>query len=127
MSGEVIHFELPAEDVERARTFYSEVFGWRTQSQPGMGYTLLGTAPSDERGQPIRAGSINGGMLQRQPPVEAPVITIHVADIEGALQAVGEHGGRTVRGATPVGTMGFAAYFSDPEGNVLGLWQNAES
>jgi predicted enzyme related to lactoylglutathione lyase len=125
MSGRVIHFELPADNVERAQAFYSEVFGWNMRTMPGMGYTLVGTTPSDERGMPVDPGSINGGMLKRQPPVQSPVITIHVADIEAALRAVEEHGGKVAREKVAVGDMGFAAYFRDPEGNVVGLWQMA--
>jgi predicted enzyme related to lactoylglutathione lyase len=125
MTGRVIHFELPADDVERAQAFYSEVFGWRMQTIPGMGYTLVGTTPSDERGMPVEPGSINGGMLKRQPPVQAPVITIHVPDVEAALRAVEKRGGQVVGEKMQVGDMGFAAYFRDPEGNVVGLWEVA--
>jgi predicted enzyme related to lactoylglutathione lyase len=125
MSGAVVHFELPADDVERAREFYTKAFGWRADSLPGMGYTLLGTTPADEHGRPRNPGAINGGMLQRQEPITAPVITVHVADIEAALRAVASLGGAVVRGAQAVGTMGTAAYVRDTEGNVIGLWQPA--
>jgi predicted enzyme related to lactoylglutathione lyase len=125
MSGRVVHFELPADNVERAQAFYSEVFGWRMQTIPGMGYTLVGTTPSDERGMPVEPGSINGGMLKRQPPIQVPLITIHVTDVEVALRAVEKRGGQVVREKMQVGDMGFAAYFRDPEGNVVGLWEVA--
>ncbi len=125
MSGKVIHFEIPADDVERARAFYAATFGWTMRSMPGMGYTLVGTAPSDERGVPREAGAINGGMLPRQAPITAPVITIQVADIDESLALIKQHGGAMVREKMAVGNIGFAAYFRDPEQNVLGLWQNA--
>ena len=64
-------------------------------------------------------------MLVRQDPVRAPVITIEVDDIDAALKTVESLGGRTARGSLPVGDMGYAAYFADTEGNVVGLWQNA--
>ena len=64
-------------------------------------------------------------MLVWQDLVRVPVITIEVDDIETALKSVESLGGRTVRESLPVGDMGFAAYFTDTEGNVVGLWQNA--
>lgn len=125
MSGRVIHFELPADDVERAQAFYSKAFGWKMRSMPGMGYTLVGTTPTDEKGMPTQAGAINGGMLKRQAPVQTPLITVHVAEIDAALRTIEKLGGATVRAKIPVGDMGFAAYFRDTEGNVVGLWQDA--
>ena len=125
MSDSVVHFELPADDLERAQGFYREAFGWDMRSMPGMGYVLVSTAPTDEQGGPQRPGAINGGMLLRQPPISAPVITIEVASVEQALERIEQHGGTVVRGRQPVGDMGFAAYFTDTEGNVVGLWESA--
>jgi predicted enzyme related to lactoylglutathione lyase len=124
MSGRVVHFEIPADDVERAQGFYRDAFGWLMNSIPGMGYTLVGTTPSGDNG-PLDPGAINGGMLERQDPVRSTVVTIEVDDIDTALKTVESLGGKTVRSGMPVGDMGFAAYFADPEGNVVGLWQNA--
>lgn len=127
MSGRVVHFEVPADDVERAKTFYAGAFGWQLTSMPDMGYTILGTAPTDEQGRPSEPGAINGGMFARQPDLATPVVTIEVADLDAALAKVEELGGTVVRPKTAVGDMGFAGYFSDTEGNVLGLWQVASS
>ncbi|CAN5821591.1 VOC family protein [soil metagenome] len=125
MSGRVAHFEIPAEDVARASSFYSDAFGWQLQSMPGMGYTLMNTTPADDQGIPSELGAINGGMFVREPDLVSPVITIEVADLDAALARVQELGGSVVRGKAAVGEMGFAGYFKDPEGNVLGLWENA--
>lgn len=122
MSGRVVHFEIPADDLERAEGFYRDAFGWAINSIPGMGYTLVSTTPSTESG-PSEPGAINGGMLARQAPITAPVVTIEVEDIDQALARIEGLGGRTVRGRMPIGDMGFAAYFADTEGNVVGLWQ----
>ncbi|SEP30246.1 VOC family protein [Trujillonella endophytica] len=125
MSGRVVHFEIPVDDGERARTFYARAFGWQVQPMPGMGYTLLSTGPSDEQG-PTEAGFVNGGMLARADSVApGPVIVVDVASIDDALARIGELGGSTVSGRTPVGEIGFAAYVRDPEGNVVGLWETA--
>jgi predicted enzyme related to lactoylglutathione lyase len=74
---------------------------------------------------PAEPGYIGGGMRQRQTPVSSPVITLQVDDIEATLAAVEQHGGRAIAQKMPVGDMGFAAYFTDSEGNVMGLWQDA--
>jgi hypothetical protein len=121
----VVHFELPADDVERAQAFYREVFDWSMNSMPGMGYTMVSTSPTDESGRPSEPGTINGGMLARQAPVTAPTVTIGVDDIDATLNTIEKLGGRTALGKQPVGDMGFSAYFVDTEGNVIGLWQNA--
>src|SRR5437868_1315493 len=125
MSDPVVHFELPADDLERAQGFYREAFGWTLNAMPQMGYVLVSTTPTNEQGVPQQPGAINGGMLARQDPVTAPVITIQVASIDQAAQRVEQLGGALVSGRQPVGDMGFAAYFRDTEGNVVGLWENA--
>lgn len=122
MADRVTHFELPADNVERAQTFYREAFGWSINA--GMGYTLLGTTPTDKTGAPKHPGAINGGMLSRQTPITSPVITIEVRSIDESIGKIERLGGRVVRGKQPVAQIGFAAYFADSEGNVLGLWQS---
>ena len=124
MSGRIVHFEIPFDDQERANAFYEKGFDWQLASMPGMGYTLVTTGPSGDAG-PTEPGFINGGMLERQTPITSPVLVIDVPDIEATLATIGELGGSTVRGKEPVGDMGFAAYFTDSEGNLVGLWQNA--
>ena len=57
---------------------------------------------------------------------EHPVITISVSDIEKAAKKIEKGGGKIVSPKQPVSDMGFVAYFKDPEGNVIGLWQNAK-
>jgi hypothetical protein len=121
----VVHFEIPADNLARARKFYSTVFGWKMNEVPEMQYTLVGTLETDEKGMPKEAGAINGGMLERQDPVKAPVIIISVDNMDRAAATIEKNGGKIIRAKMPVGDMGFAAYFRDTEGNVIGLWQNA--
>ena len=119
----VVHFEIPVDDLERAQKFYKSVFGWKMESVPGIEYIMIGTTPVDEKGIPKEIGSINGGMMKRQRPVTSPIITIMVEDIEDAMINVKKMGGEIVRGKMQVGEFGYAAYFKDLEGNILGLWQ----
>jgi uncharacterized protein len=125
MSGRVVHFEIPADDVARAEEFYRSTFGWNLSSMPDVGYTMVTTTPTDERGGPKDPGAINGGMFQREADISTPVITIDVDDIDKALETVTTNGGSVVQGRQPVMDMGFSAYFKDSEGNLMGLWQTA--
>ena len=125
MSSRVVHFEIPFDDGDRARAFYRTVFGWQTDEIPDMGYTMAMTGPVGDNSMPTEPGFINGGMFQRTDSVNVPVITIDVEDVDAALETVEANGGKTVEPKLTVGDMGFAAYFSDTEGNLIGLWQNA--
>jgi predicted enzyme related to lactoylglutathione lyase len=121
----VVHFEIPADNLARAEKFYSTVFGWKMNEMPEMDYVLVHTVESDETGMPKEPGAINGGMLKREEPVKSPVVTISVNSIDDAAKTIEKNGGKMIRPKMPVGDMGFAAYFKDTEGNVVGLWQNA--
>ncbi len=124
MSGRVVHFEIPFDDGARARSFYGELFGWGLEDVPGMDYTLVTTGPTGEQGA-TEPGFINGGMGQRGAPLGHPLVVIDVEDLDATLAQVVERGGSVVQGRMPVGEMGFTAYFTDPEGNVIGLWETA--
>jgi predicted enzyme related to lactoylglutathione lyase len=125
MSGRVVHFEIPFENVDRARGFYQEAFGWTIMAMPEMDYTLVSTGPTKEDGSPSEPGFVNGGMMGRSNDFQGPVLTVEVDDIEVALGKIEQLGGKTVRPSQAVGEMGFTAYFTDSEGNLTGLWQNA--
>jgi predicted enzyme related to lactoylglutathione lyase len=125
MNGSVVHFEVPFDDGDRARSFYGDVFGWQIQPMPGMDYTIVSTGPAGDDGMPGEPGYIGGGMFQRAAPNSTPVVVMAVDDIDATLAEVEARGGATVRPKEPVGDMGFAAYFTDSEGNLMGLWQTA--
>jgi len=122
----VVHFEIPADDLERAKKFYGSVFDWQLETMPMADgeYTVVRTTPVDENTQmPTEPGSINGGMMQRDERTPSPVITIDVDAIDEALREIEALGGSTVTPRTAIPGMGAFAYFKDPEGNVLGLWE----
>ena len=123
MSGRLVHFEIPFDDGERARTFYREAFGWSVMTMAEMDYTMVSTGPSRQEGGPSEPGYIGGGMLQRSAVQQAPVLVVDVDDIDAALEKIEGLGGKIVVPRQPVGGMGFAAYFTDTEGNLTGLWQ----
>jgi predicted enzyme related to lactoylglutathione lyase len=126
MSGRVVHFEIPFDDGERARAFYRDAFGWQVEEMPELEYTSVTSGPVSEQGMPTEPGFINGGMYRRTPEASSsPVLVVDVDDIDAALQKIEGLGGKTVQPKMPVADMGFAAYFTDPEGNTIGLWETA--
>ena len=124
MARGVVHFEIPVDDEVRAGKFYSSAFGWDVDPMPELNYTIVKTTPTDERGMPTVPGSINGGMFRREGDLTSPVVTVDVEDIDAALEKIESLGGSTVTPREEVPGMGWAAYFRDTEGNIVGLWQN---
>jgi uncharacterized protein len=124
MTGEVGHFEIPADNTERARKFYSTTFGWKMTTMEGMDYTMVTTGATDDQGMPKEPGYIGGGIGKRGGPLEHPVVTIVVEDVGAAVKKVEKNGGKIIRDKQAIpGNMGWTAYFKDTEGNVVGLYQ----
>ncbi len=127
--AKVVHFEIPADDLDRAKSFYGDVFDWQldTMDMPGGGqYTGVMTTDVDPATMtPTEPGAINGGMVLREAPVTIPVVTIGVDAIDDALDNVEKAGGKTVTARTEIPGMGAYAYFTDTEGNTMGLWETA--
>lgn len=121
--NKVVHFELPFEDKDRAMKFFSETFGWQMQDVPQMNYVLATTTQSGDQG-PLKPGAINGGMGKKGDQITVPSFSIEVPSIDEAFVKIKAEGGEVVSEKTPVGEMGFMAYFKDTEGNVLSLWEN---
>lgn len=120
----VVHFEVPVDDLERAKAFYSSMFGWQLTDYPGMDYTGATTTPIDESFQPTEPGGINGGIVARSDEVKVPLITVGVSSIDACLDQVAAAGGGVVRAKTEIPNMGYFAYVTDSEGNTVGLWEN---
>lgn len=124
----VQHFEIPADDLARARAFYEKVFGWHTAEWPMPGggvYVGLHTGPTDEQNMLKESGFINGGMFKRGESFAASgvVITPVVENLEASLEKVKSAGGTVIAEPTTIPEMGSYAYIKDTEGNVIGLWQ----
>jgi predicted enzyme related to lactoylglutathione lyase len=120
----VIHFEIQAENPQRASTFYQRVFGWEIAKWGGpIDYWLCTTGPDSERG-------INGGLLLRRgpapaegQPVNAFVCTLQVENLDQSLARAQAEGGTLAVPKMPVPGIGWLAYIKDTEGNILGLMQ----
>ena len=125
----VVHFEIPADDRARAKEFYASAFGWELEDADmgdGNVYTSMITTPFDQQTRlPTEPGAINGGLFVRSPQAPStPVITIGVDAIDDSLKKVEAGGGSVVQPRTEIPNLGAFAYFTDTEGNVVGLWEN---
>ena len=122
----VVHFEIPSDDKERAKKFYSSVFSWDIMEMPFQDdvYTSAITSPLDENYMHKEKGAINGAIINRDEFISGPVITISVESIEGYTKKIEAAGGKLVVPKGEVPDMGYYAYFKDTEGNILGLWEN---
>lgn len=120
----VVHFQIPVEDMQRAKEFYRSIFGWKIQ-ETGMGrdYQLATTTPTDEEGMPTEPGGINGALYLREKPEECPSIVINIPSIDDYLEKVERSGGKVAWPKEPVGDFGLYALVEDTEGNKIGLWE----
>lgn len=114
----VIHFEVPADDPERAKKFYEKVFDWQIEKWDGpIEYWLIMTGEEDKPG-------IDGGLARRENPTTGVENTIDVKDLDTSLASVKEHGGEVIRPRMAVPGVGWMAYIKDTEGNVFGLMES---
>ena len=87
MDSTIVHFEIPADNPERAAKFYRELFGWKIdkwENPNGIEYWMVQTVPTNEQGMPERPGG-NGGMMPRMYPTQQPVNYISVANVNDAV------------------------------------------
>ncbi len=115
--GRVSHFEITADDPERAAAFYRKAFGWEINDWGGpFKYLLASTGPTDQIG-------INGAIMERNDSKQAAILTISVDTWEAGAMAVKEAGGTMLMEKTAVPGQGYFAYGKDTEGNVFGIFQ----
>ena len=116
----VVHFEIPAEDLKRAKDFYSTVFGWGMQDY-GDEVTLVTTVESDDNG-PKTPGAINGDLYKKTELGRYPSVVMGVDSIDEYVKKIEAAGGK-ILSRQEIPDMGYMASFQDTEGNVLGIWQ----
>jgi uncharacterized protein len=120
----VSHFEIHADNPDRAIQFYTGLFGWQFQKWDGpMPYWLVTTGPDSEPG-------INGGLMKRMGPppadmqaVNAYVCTTIVPNLDASVEKALATGGTIALPKMPVPGVGWLAYVKDTEGNILGVMQ----
>lgn len=121
----VVHFEIHAEDPERAMRFYKDVFGWSFQQWADQQYWMVMTAEKESK-EP----GINGGLLPRpatMPPKEtganAYVCTVQVDDFDDIAAKIASAGGTVAMPKFAFPKMAWQGYFLDTEGNTFGVHQ----
>lgn len=121
----VVHFEINAEDVERASQFYRAVFGWKIEpwGPPEYGYLHVETGNASEPG-------IDGGLWRGEgskPPAgsrpNAFNCSIEVADIDETIMKIKKSGGAIVKEKAQIPGVGWLAMCMDTEGNHFGVMQ----
>jgi predicted enzyme related to lactoylglutathione lyase len=116
MAGEIVHLEIPSDDTEKSREFWSSLFGWQFEAYPGPSEYHM-TRISDRGGAAIT--NMEPGKRGTRPYFD-------VDDIKAGAARVKELGGEA-SDAMPVPNMGWFSTCTDPEGNEFGLWQTDES
>ncbi|MCD4669815.1 MAG: VOC family protein [Actinomycetia bacterium] len=114
----ITHFMVPADDMERAKKFYAEIFGWKIEKMPGP-VEYYGIETTDEDGKK----GLGGGLGKRENPSDAIVNYIDVPSIDVHTARVEKLGGKIVMPKTAVPGIGYAAVCLDTENNTFGLWE----
>jgi len=114
----VIHFDIRGEDSERAKGFYTDVFGWKFDKWEGpMDYWRITTGPDDEPG-------INGGFMKRERPEENTVFTIGVPSADEYAVKIEKAGGKILVPKNAIPGVGYIVTCLDSEGNVFGVMED---
>jgi len=116
-----IHFEIHADDLDRAQRFYETMFGWTFTAVPASDYRLIATGEGP---------GIDGGMMQRRgpppgggEPLNSWVCTLDVDNVDAAVAKAEAGGGSVALPKMAITGVGWLAYIKDSEGNILGLME----
>ncbi len=109
----VVHIEIPAADGSQAGRFYSDMFGWETESLSELDYVTWDAGFGSQ-----------GGFNKVDEEFQVGDVIIYVAseDIEGDLIIAEKLGGAIVRAKTEIPHTGWYGIFKDPTGNRIGLY-----
>lgn len=121
MDHTIVHFEIPAENVEKLKKFYADVFGWKIEKAPGpVEYWLIETVPVDEKMMLVRPG-VNGGMYKKDMADQKQVNYFSVESIDQYIEKIKKTGGKIVQPKQEVMDVGWIAVAVDPEGNQFAI------
>jgi predicted enzyme related to lactoylglutathione lyase len=114
----IVHFEIPADDVDRARKFYSTLFGWKIEKFEGsMEYWMISqTGDSSDK-------SLAGGLMKRQNPQQSILNYVGVPSIDEYSKRINELGGKIIVPKTEIGGYGSFAVSMDTENNTFAIWE----
>ncbi len=113
----IVWFEIPADDPERAKSFYSNLFGWKINPFPGSSdYSHIDTGGADD--------TPDGALKRRQRPEEPIVNYVSVNSVDKFADKIAKLGGKVCMAKTAVPQMGYFAVCQDTEDNSFGLWES---
>lgn len=116
MPGQIVHFEIPADDTTKGRAFWGSLFGWQFEAAPGPSEYYMARV-SDQAGVAI---------TNMEPGKRGGRAYFDVDDVNASAQRLRELGGQADQPA-PVPSMGWFSTCHDPQGNEFGLWQTDPS
>ncbi len=116
----IVHFDVPADDPERAKKFYATLFGWKFDLVPEFQYNLISTTNLD--GTP----GVGGGLGKRMDSSQRMMNYFGVKSIDAAMKQVKNLGGKLISEKMPVPGMGYLVNCMDTEGNAFGLWEETK-
>ena len=127
----IVHFEIPADDIERSKKFYIDLFGWKIEKLSGMDsgnssssnmeYWMITT--TDDKGNK----ALGGGMMKRKMPQQPNINYIDVKSVDEYSSKVENLGGKVVVSKSAVPGMGYFAVCLDTENNAFAIWESSGS
>jgi len=121
MDHTIVHFEIPANNVEKIKGFYEQVFGWKIiQAEGPIEYWLIQTVPVDDKGMLQRPG-VNGGMYKKINTETRSINYFAVESVSNFLAKIEKLGGKVIQPKQEVPNVGWIAAAEDPEGNQFAL------
>jgi predicted enzyme related to lactoylglutathione lyase len=119
-ASSIVWFEIPADNVERARKFYGALFGWKIEKFPGMtDYWHIDTGGGDD--------TPDGGLMARKHPQQPITSYVNVESVTQSAAKVEKLGGKVCAPKTAVPQMGYFAVCQDTENNTFALWERNEN
>lgn len=111
-SHEVGHFEIPADNVDSLRNFYSSLFGWQFERGETEGYWM------------IKNAGISGAVVQKENPEQLSTQFVNVESIEDYISKAKRLGSKVVKNKQEITEGYYYAVLEDPQNNTFGIWQN---
>lgn len=113
----IIHFEIPADDLKRARTFYTKLFGWKIADVKGMDMEYL----------MVDTYGLGGGMMKRMAPNQQITDYFGVPSVDEYAAKVEKLGGKIIVPKKAVPGMGYFVICMDTENNAFGIWESDQT
>ena len=113
--GDITHVELPVSDFARSSQLYADLFGWTISEAPGFEGYPMWQAPN----------AISGGALTGRDTFTQPLSYVEVDAIDEVLAKVVAAGGSVTAPKSPITDTSWFAVFTDPDGNLVGLFEGS--